>query len=212
MPRGPYFVLEHDLHLLNLSLNDTTMTSTSTRYYSPPYFFAAVFSVFVILPMLLSNVMRMIELHHVELTSCTILDAQAVAKDGTWAIHVNYTIPSTFHLPPNSTITSVLDGTNSFDHYFVNQTFPCYASTRHLHSVVLDPSVGVWDIVGIIGLSVAFSFSMIMMHISSKSVSVGGGSGDIESGMRVSLDSHMTAVESDLVVEDEKENHLTGGE
>jgi hypothetical protein len=161
----------------------------------------------------------MIDLRYMELTSCTILDAQAVAKDGTWGIHVNYTVPSTFHLPPNSTISSALYGTNSYDHYFVNQTFPCYASTRHLHSVVLErQKVGGWDIMEIILLSLSSAYALIVLlsvvddmahywrvYKSSKSASVGGGSGDIESGMRVSLDSHMTAVESDLVVDDGKE-------
>jgi hypothetical protein len=101
----------------------------------------------------------------------------------------------------------------------VNQTIPCYASTRHLHSVVLErQKVGGWDIIEIILLSLSSAYALIVLlsvvddmahywrvYKSFKSASVGGGSGDIESGMRVSLDSHMTAVESDLVVDDGKE-------
>jgi hypothetical protein len=81
------------------------------------------------------------------------------------------------------------------------------------HAVVLERQrVDGWDIAWTVILSFMCFLSLILLlsvvydvtqywreHKPSKSV--GGGSDDVESGMRVSLDSHMTAVEPDMMVD-----------
>lgn len=97
-----------------------------------------------------------INLHHIELSKCTILDAQAIAYRGRphWAIHVNFTVP-----PAHDQ-----QGTNPNDHYFVNQTFPCYASTRDLEYVAFTPQKpdGL-TVFSVIVLSIMFSMHLIVI-------------------------------------------------
>jgi hypothetical protein len=185
------------------------MTSTQTlRSDTWPNFLVGVLGAIVFGYVLSTEVQSIIDIRNVALTNCTIIDAQT--ENGAWAIHVLYTIPSSFHPSPNSTTISILDGTNSNDNYFVNQTFPCYASTRHLHSVMLErQKPGGGTIAGIVIFSLMCLISLILLvsvvhdlaqywraYKSSKSKSVGD---DMESRKRVSLDSNMTVVASDLV-------------
>jgi hypothetical protein len=155
-------------------------------------------------------------MNHVELSKCTILDAQAVRHDGKthWAIHVNFTIPRTYNQPPNTTRVSLLEGANRRDHYFVNQTFPCYASTKDLEYVAFTPQKpDSFTVFGIVFLStvsfiilVAILYVLHMIYVEmSQAVPTKSATEMVEQGMtvnRASFDSN----ESDL-----EETPLTGG-
>jgi hypothetical protein len=94
------------------------------------------------------------ELRHLKPSNCTILDAQ-VDDDQDWVIHVNFTVPSSYHKPPNTTHVSLLDGTDPNTHYFVNQTLPCYVSTRNINTVSLSrQAVDGGTVFGIIVISI----------------------------------------------------------
>jgi len=83
------------------------------------------------------------DLRHIQPSNCTILDAQVVtdSDDNTgWVIHVNFTVPPAYDMPPNTTAVGLLQGTNLKTHYGVNQTLPCWVSTKNLDVISLSHS------------------------------------------------------------------------
>ncbi|KAG2178341.1 hypothetical protein INT44_001491 [Umbelopsis vinacea] len=74
---------------------------------------------------------------HLEPTSCTIQRASIISGENGdfWAIHVNYTIPSSQFCGPH---VSFLENTDIDTLYTVNSTIPCFYSTYDLNYASLS--------------------------------------------------------------------------
>jgi hypothetical protein len=84
---------------------------------------------------LYKQIKKVDDLRHVQPSNCTIVGAEFDMGD--WAIHVNFTVPTSYHKPANTTHVTLLDGTDANAEYSVNQTLSCFASTHNIDVVSL---------------------------------------------------------------------------